>query len=78
MLPYLRDEFRRHRDEKATEQEWATFAAEWQKYLAMISGEGDRAGLVGMGEGSDSLLENMTPEQKIRMQFLEEEARKGA
>jgi hypothetical protein len=44
----------------------------------MISGEGDAAGLVGVGdvEGSDSLLKNMTPEQKIRMQFLEEEARK--
>jgi hypothetical protein len=64
-----RDEFRRHKKEKATEQQWQTFAQEWQNYLLMISGG-------GAAEKGEKLEENMTPEQKIRLQFLEEEARK--
>ena len=71
---YVRDEFRRHRDEQTTEQQWAIFRAEWLKYVAMISGEAD---MVVSGDISEEVLQNMTQEQKIRLKVLEEEARKA-
>lgn len=71
---YARDEFRRHRDEQTTEQQWAIFAAEWRKYVAMLSGEAD---MVVSGEIPQDIIDRMTPEQKIRLQILEEEAKKA-
>ena len=71
---YARDEFRRHRDEPTTEQQWAIFKAEWRKYVAMLSGEAD---MVVSGDIPADIIANMTPEQKIRLQVLEEEARKS-
>ena len=69
---YARDEFRRHRDEPTTEQQWAIFAAEWRKYVAMLSGEAD---MVVSGEIPQDILDHMTPEQKIRLKMLEEESK---
>ncbi len=71
---YARDEFRRHRDEQTTEQQWAIFRAEWRKYVAMLSGEAD---LVVSGDIPADIIDHMTPEQKIRLQILEEEAKKS-
>lgn len=71
---YAKDEFKRHRDEPTTEQQWVIFRAEWNKYVAMISGEAD---LVVTGDIPQGVLDNMTQEQKIRLKILEEEARKA-
>jgi len=71
---YARDEFRRHRDEKTTEQQWAIFAAEWRKYVAMLSGEAD---MTVSGDIPADVLNSMSQEQKIRLQILEEEARRA-
>ena len=71
---YARDEFRRHRDEKTTEQQWAIFAAEWRKYVAMLSGEAD---MTVSGDIPADVLNSMSQEQKLRLQILEEEARKA-
>lgn len=71
---YACDEFRRHRDEKTSEQQWAIFAAEWRKYVAMLSGEAD---MVVSGDIPQEVLDHMSPEQKNRLKLLEEEARKA-
>ena len=71
---YARDEFRRHRDEPTTEQQWAIFRAEWRKYVAMLSGEAD---MTVSGDIPEDVVAHMTSEQKIRLQVLEEEARKS-
>ena len=67
-----RDEFRRHKEETTTEQQWKTFAHEWHNYLLMISGGGH----ADKGTNGHDLLQNMTQDQKIRLQILEEEARR--
>lgn len=71
---YARDEFRRHRDEPTTPQQWATFEGEWRKYVAMLSGEAD---LVASGDIPNETLRQMTPDQRVRLQLLEEESRKA-
>ena len=71
---YARDEFRRHREEQTTEQQWAIFAAEWRKYVAMLSGEADMS---PSGDIPKDVLDHMTQEQKLRLHILEEEAKKA-
>ena len=69
---YARDEFKRHRDGNTTEQQWVIFSAEWRKYVAMLSGEGD---ISINGDIPPDVLDSLNQEQKIRLNILEVEAR---
>ena len=71
---YARDEFKRHRDGNTTDQQWVIFSAEWRKYVAMLSGEGD---ISVSGDIPPDVLNSLNQEQKIRLNILEVEARKA-
>lgn len=39
---YVKSEFRRHLKAQTTEEQWRTFAVEWQRYAAMLGGTADQ------------------------------------
>lgn len=71
---YAKDEFKRHREGQTTEQQWVIFAAEWRKYVSMLSGEGD---ISITGDIPPDVLNSLNQEQKVRLNILELEARKA-
>lgn len=84
---YVVSEFRRHLRGNTTEQQWATFAAEWRRYAAMLNGSADQspsgdAGVAsataaiagGSRDMTEQLLEQLSPEQRRRLVQLQQEA----
>lgn len=71
---YAKDEFKRHRDANTTDQQWAIFSAEWRKYSAMLSGDGD---ISVSGDIPPDVLNSLNQEQRVRLNILEVEARKA-
>ena len=73
---YVRDEFRRHWSEKTTQAQWQTFIAQWRDYLDKLEGRADAS--ERSGQLDDSLLSDMTEEQRMRELELKEEIHESA
>eukprot|EP01023_Acetabularia_acetabulum_P025639 TRINITY_DN24514_c0_g1_i1.p3 TRINITY_DN24514_c0_g1~~TRINITY_DN24514_c0_g1_i1.p3 ORF type:complete len:113 (-),score=19.10 TRINITY_DN24514_c0_g1_i1:317-655(-) len=71
---YVKNEFKLHWSTKTTEQQWAQFHTEWERYLTMLEGSGDVVD--NSGDLAPDLIDNMTNDQRIKLAELRKEARK--
>lgn len=79
---YVRDEFRRHLRGKTTPEQWREFMAEWERYADMLTaapGSAEGGGVAAADASGDmppEVVEQLTPDQKMRLQRLQLEAQR--
>jgi hypothetical protein len=77
---HVRSEFRAHlKNEKTTRSQWQNFVGEWQRYVQLLSGNGQDLSTPtdGRGDLSPNLLDAMNEDQLRRMEKLREELTKS-
>eukprot|EP01025_Chloroclados_australasicus_P034016 TRINITY_DN3483_c1_g1_i10.p3 TRINITY_DN3483_c1_g1~~TRINITY_DN3483_c1_g1_i10.p3 ORF type:complete len:116 (-),score=9.50 TRINITY_DN3483_c1_g1_i10:433-780(-) len=70
---YVKSEFKAHWTAKTTDSQWIQFHTEWDRYYAMLKGQGDLADQ--SGDLAPDLIDDMSHEQKLKLAELRQQAK---
>lgn len=68
---YAREEFRRHKEGKTTNEQWGEFYIEWTKYVGTLTGN---SGEPTSGDISPEVFDRLSSEQLQQLAALRQEA----